>query len=300
MRSDRALFWLQLAVGAAGIAAAALSATTAALLIDPSLPAPAALRALCERMVPGVGPLLVLALAGIGLAVPLRGIGSVLRQVRAAGRLRRALPVEETRPGRPPVVVVQHRRPLAFCCGSLRPRIFVSTGARLLLDDAELEAVLAHERHHARRRDPLRLLLAQALRDAVFFSPVLTRCRARLGTLAELAADRSAIASVGVRPLAGALVAFDTHGGSVAAVSNERVDQLQGVDAESGIGLAALLGGLLTAMAVTTLALVTAAVAQQVSVVGLASTACAVLVIALPVFAGGLALGLLRSRRVEP
>ena len=39
--------------------------------------------------------------------------------------------------------------------GSLIPRICLSTGLMALMSEAELEAVLLHERYHLRSRDPL-------------------------------------------------------------------------------------------------------------------------------------------------
>ncbi|MEI2690418.1 MAG: M48 family metalloprotease [Anaerolineae bacterium] len=52
-----------------------------------------------------------------------------------------------------------------------RPRIWLSSGLLALLDDAELAAVLRHERHHLRRRDPLRVLLARSVAQGLFFLP---------------------------------------------------------------------------------------------------------------------------------
>ena len=57
--------------------------------------------------------------------------------------------------------VVASDEVLCFCIGLLRPRIVVSTGLVELLDQAELEAVLAHEASHQRRRDPMRLMVAE-------------------------------------------------------------------------------------------------------------------------------------------
>ena len=56
--------------------------------------------------------------------------------------------------------------PLAFCAGLLRPRVFVSEGALARLGARALTAVVAHEGHHAARRDPLRILIARAIGDA--------------------------------------------------------------------------------------------------------------------------------------
>jgi Zn-dependent protease with chaperone function len=53
----------------------------------------------------------------------------------------------------------------AAAVGLLRPRVIVDAGFRARLDAGALEAVLAHERAHARHRDPLRIWLAQLATD---------------------------------------------------------------------------------------------------------------------------------------
>jgi Zn-dependent protease with chaperone function len=100
------------------------------------------------------------------------------------------------------IVVVAGAAPIAFCSGLLRPRIFVSQGALRRLSAAELLAVVAHESHHADRRDPLRLLIGRALAS---------------------------------------LLALDESGhGSVAGVTPERVDNLLGELAEEHVPRALL------------------------------------------------------------
>ena len=59
------------------------------------------------------------------------------------------------------VNVVNDSSPEAFCAGFLRPRVYVSRGAVELLTPDELRAVLQHEHHHWRMRDPLRLASAR-------------------------------------------------------------------------------------------------------------------------------------------
>jgi hypothetical protein len=95
----------------------------------------------------------------------------------------------------------------------------VSRGAFERLREEELVAVVAHEAHHAARRDPLRILVAGAIGDA--YSPGALSRRER--ALAELAADAAVVRSRGVAPLASALLAF-----GAAAVAPERVDRLAG------------------------------------------------------------------------
>ena len=55
---------------------------------------------------------------------------------------------------------VQSSRPLAWCAGLWRPRIFLSSALVARLSEEDLDAVLAHESNHARRRDNLRRQLA--------------------------------------------------------------------------------------------------------------------------------------------
>jgi hypothetical protein len=49
--------------------------------------------------------------------------------------------------------------------GLVRPRVVIDSAFRAALDAASLDAVLAHERAHARHHDPLRLWLAQFATD---------------------------------------------------------------------------------------------------------------------------------------
>jgi len=58
----------------------------------------------------------------------------------------------------------------AFCAGLLRPCVYVTT-ATAKLNTNELDAVLAHEAAHARRRDPLRRLLTRAAADVHDLTP---------------------------------------------------------------------------------------------------------------------------------
>ena len=91
--------------------------------------------------------------------------------------------------------------------GLLQPRVMVTAGLIDRLDDTELAAVLAHERHHLRRRDPLRLLLLNALAGAMFMFPVAAILRQRWKARIELAADRAAVAVAPRGALASALLA---------------------------------------------------------------------------------------------
>ena len=152
------------------------------------------------------GASLVLVAEALVLAVM---AGSFAREGWRQRRLKARLPGERRVLWGAPVLVVPSGRPLAFCLGLARPAVVVSDGLVERLSEAELRSVIAHERHHARRRDPLRRALAKAFCDGFWFLPPL-RATARLqAAVSELAADAVAIRSTGARPLASALLAFE-------------------------------------------------------------------------------------------
>ena len=173
----------------------------------------------------------LLVLAGVDATILIAAARSLLRQVRAQrGFIRRLDVAGERQVDGRPVVIVADERPLAFCAGFLRPSVFVSTGTFALLGHDELRAVVAHEAHHAARRDPLRLLLAGALAAAFSVLPPLRSLRKRQAALAELAADAAAVRALGdAGPLASALLAFDgSRSPAVVGIAPERVDHLLG------------------------------------------------------------------------
>ncbi|WP_199429666.1 M56 family metallopeptidase [Qaidamihabitans albus] len=109
-------------------------------------------------------------------------------------------------------LVVDHPVAVAYCLPGRNPRIVVSAGARRLLTDAELGAVLAHERAHARERHHLVVAPFQALRRLVPGSTVLTRVCAAIELLVEMCADDRAAHQHGREPLASALERFHANG----------------------------------------------------------------------------------------
>lgn len=87
-------------------------------------------------------------------------------------------------------LVFPSAEPQAFVLGALRPRVHVSRGLLALGRDLA-EAVLAHERVHARRRDLLWRALCPVIAVAHLPS-TMASLRARLSTAQELAADAEA------------------------------------------------------------------------------------------------------------
>src|SRR3954452_270588 len=233
MASARRIWTLQVAVALVGAAATLAALFVAASRVDFSAPSFGELAAACQRYaLPNLSlaSLLVLVLGSVSAAAVALTLRSVIRQVRAGRRLVRGLKLQGAVSGAIPAHVVDDDEPQAFCVGLLRPRIYVSRAALELLGADEREAVLAHEAHHARRRDPLRLFVARALGEGLFFLPMARHLPQRYAALAELAADEAATATHGGRrALASALLAFDTHPSPAAVgIAPERVEHLLG------------------------------------------------------------------------
>jgi Zn-dependent protease with chaperone function len=99
-------------------------------------------------------------------------------------------------------------RPAAFCFGVLRPKVVLTRGLLDRLDDRQCTAVLLHEAHHLRSRDPLKHLLGTLVSTAFFWVPILRDLLDRYTLSRELAADREAYTQTSREALAGALSAL--------------------------------------------------------------------------------------------
>lgn len=86
----------------------------------------------------------------------------------------------------------------AFTFGAWRPSVCIGEQLAERLTNEELGCVLAHEAHHVRRRDPLRLSVLRFLGLTLFWIPALRRMAADVAIDAELEADQ---AGAGKRPL---------------------------------------------------------------------------------------------------
>lgn len=196
-------------------------------------------------------PVIALAfLIGAGtLAGVLRAAGralSILRRTRVTGRRT----ATSTRlQGHDDVLLVDDPAPTAWCLGLLAPRVAVSVGAVHALTPEALAAVLAHERHHARRRDNLRQATVEVLAAALFLETTLDQAGRRHRTALELAADRAAACTPGgASALARALLAFEDAG---RGVEPARADRLLGDTRPLALGrrTLAVVTGLLVVLA---------------------------------------------------
>src|SRR5271154_1396972 len=176
------------------------------------------------------GAVVVTALAGLGLLMVGAAAWGFARELFADRSFMRALQARSPTPLHG-ASVFNDERPQAFCAGLLHPRVYFSTGALELLDGPALDAVLAHERHHASRHDPLRLACSRVLAAGLFFVPPLGRLVERHQALAEISADETAVrASGGDRSaLASAMLSFSqASDADDLGVDSERVDHLLG------------------------------------------------------------------------
>lgn len=95
----------------------------------------------------------------------------------------------------PRVLAVELGRPVSFTAGLLRPAIVVSEALHARLEAEQLDAIVAHERAHARRLDNLLGLLADAAATLLVFVPSAWHFRRRLRAAIEEAADDAALAT---------------------------------------------------------------------------------------------------------
>lgn len=175
----------------------------------------------------------------------------------------RGLPVEEK------LVCFNDSDVYAFCHGYLRPKVFVSRGLVKELSVDELRAVLAHEAEHARRWDPMRLLLSKAVSRGLFFLPIVGEMQRRLAVKVEIAADDSAVRETSVYFLASALRKMLLASGGRATVApaigsldaiKERIRHLSGGAQNSpGISSSAAVRSIVVVVAIVAISLAASA-----------------------------------------
>lgn len=160
----------------------------------------------------------LMALTPLAVATSVVTLVVLGRQVRATLRARRRLvtqglpvplAVEQgalaagIQPGR--LLIAESAHPFAFCLGMVRPLVVVSSAVLATLDNEQVAAVLVHEAHHARGRDPAKVAVARALAKGFSFVPVCQDLAAHGQLTCEVLADGDARARVGLPALARAL-----------------------------------------------------------------------------------------------
>ena len=250
--------------------------------------------------------IMIVLLAGLGSLVTTRALTGAVRELQASRRFDRLLCG-----GKPQALhgalVITDAQPRAFCAGLVRPRVYVSTGAIALLDDAALGAVLAHERHHAYRHDPLRLAAGRVLARALFFLPELGALVERQQALAELSADESAVNALPANgsALARAMLSFSdapAYEGS-AGIDPARVDYLLGDPPSWQFPAVPCLAAATVLAVLVTVAVLAGGVASGSATLALpflSDQPCIVVLAALPAVPGVLAASHTRRLRAHP
>lgn len=132
-------------------------------------------------------------------------------------------------------VVVDHPRPAAYCLSGRQPTVVVTSGAVDLLTDAQLDAVLAHERAHLAARHHRRLAAAAVASRSLPELPLLREVGERVHRLLEMHADQIAADDHDPATLASALVAVASGGASPAPTARTAGLAADGADTTARI-----------------------------------------------------------------
>ncbi|HEX6448566.1 MAG TPA: M48 family metalloprotease [Trebonia sp.] len=159
-----------------------------------------------------LGLAVLLALASLGALAAAWRYGHRVRRARrrTAEHATAARIVGRALPGAGPAgaVVLDDARPAAYCVAGRPPVIVVTRGTLDVLDDAQLAAVLAHERAHLSGRHHVLVLAVRALAAAFPCVPLFSAGAGAVALLAEMRADDAAARPAVGRPGGrGALIA---------------------------------------------------------------------------------------------
>ncbi|WP_234533948.1 M56 family metallopeptidase [Streptomyces shenzhenensis] len=132
---------------------------------------------------------------------------------------------------RGPMLVLEDEYPDAWWMPGHPPQLVVTTGALHRLTDHQLDAVLTHERGHARAHHDWLLHLSSALATGFPRVPLFSHFCDQTHRLVELAADDTASRRCGHLTTALALIELNQHRGVLSCASSrrllgERVDRL--------------------------------------------------------------------------
>jgi len=141
------------------------------------------------------------------------------------------LPAGLEEAARGPLLVLEDEYPDAWWMPGHPPQLVVTTGALHRLTDHQLDAVLTHERDHARAHHDWLLHLSSALATGFPRIPLFAHFCEQTHRLVELAADDTASRRCGHLTTALALIELNQHRGVLSCASShrllgERVDRL--------------------------------------------------------------------------
>ena len=129
----------------------------------------------------------------------------------------------------PDVVLIEDDEPFIFSATGKEPAIFVSSGLTKALEQAQMEAALAHEMAHiARSRRPL-LIIAFVLRIIMFFNPVvMVKFRKAIKDEEKICDDIAISLTRDPAALAGALKVFYHKTGEAPELQSSKRSPLKG------------------------------------------------------------------------
>lgn len=122
------------------------------------------------------------------------------------------------------VVFIEASEPAAYCVAGRPPAIVVTTAALAALDEAQLAAVVAHERAHLDGRHAYVVAAMRGLTSALPKIGLFTKAATYISALLEMCADDAAARRHGRQPLLAGLLALSgantpAHGLAAAAVA---------------------------------------------------------------------------------
>ncbi|HRN71128.1 MAG TPA: M48 family metalloprotease [Candidatus Woesebacteria bacterium] len=104
------------------------------------------------------------------------------------------------------VLIIKNKSNLLFTAGIKNPQIWISENLLKLLDQAQYEAVISHERSHVLNKDPLWKTLNEFLKEAFPPIPKLKMVIDKFNIVIELTADEYAIQKTSSESLLAALL----------------------------------------------------------------------------------------------
>ncbi|KQZ08111.1 M56 family peptidase [Agromyces fucosus] len=128
--------------------------------------------------------------AGLALHLALNLALTAVRAERERRRQHQLIDLlSDPMPGQPRTRVLAHPVPLAYCVPGIRTATVLTDGLIDALDEAELRAVIAHERAHLDQLHHLVLLAFRAWHSSLPWFPIANRAERSVVLLAEMLAD---------------------------------------------------------------------------------------------------------------
>lgn len=97
------------------------------------------------------------------------------------------------------VKIIQNKKPLAFCLGFFKPKIYLSTELIQLMNRPELEAIILHEKYHLLKRDNISLVVITFVKHLFLPFPIFFDFLENMTRIREIKADHFGVNTMGKR-----------------------------------------------------------------------------------------------------